>query len=105
MEIISNLLHSSPAEAVRILSGLGSGAILLSALALSSTFRRVAVFATAAGLLYLLYIHGPKGVEALVSGLLVVMRKHELFLKGMIAGKVVAAAVWQRQAAAKGAQR
>jgi hypothetical protein len=102
MDIVGELLHSSPAEVGELLCGLLVGAIVLSTMALSLSFRRLAFVAMSAVLLYLIVTQGPPGVESLGEHLLAAARQYEFFVKGVVAGKLLVGILWQFKPSASG---
>lgn len=95
MEIIGVLLHSSPAEVQELVCGLIAGAIILSALAMSRNLLKLLLVTGAVVLLYILVMQGPGGVEQLGRHVMSSARRYELFVKGLIAGKVFIGTTWQ----------
>jgi len=102
MDFVGSLLHSSPADVRQMLTGILTGGVLFAALALSPMLRRAVVIAAALALIFQLWADGPHGIETAANSLLAIGRKYELFVKGILAGKLAAAALWKRQPAGSG---
>lgn len=105
MDFVGAFLHSSPEGSRQMLAGLVAGAIVLSALVLSPSFRRISALGGALIVIYLIFTSGPNGVEDLFNELLTDARKYELFVKGAVAGKLLLGVLWQLKPSGRGASR
>ena|SRR5258707_7501035 len=94
MSTLTDLFHASPAELEQMMVGIAAGAVLISALLISRWLRTVAFTLAALVVCSIALMRGLGGLTSLAHRVLTDIRAHQALIKGIIAGKVMAAALW-----------
>ena len=104
IDAIDVLLHSSPAETDQIVIGVVAGVIILATLATTVVLRRLFVAALVIAIVVQVFVNGFGGLAVTADSLLHVAHAHESFVKGLLAGKMLAG-FWWRLLSGSGGQR
>ena len=94
MESILGLIQASPADTEQAMIGILTGALVITALAMSPVSRRLISIGSACFIAFIVLTRGLDGLSDVAQAIVADARAHEWLVKGLVVGKVFSGFLW-----------